>query len=73
MTVDLLAGQKLQVLLPDGSSLFLEHTPERLTVERWVDGNLDILVNIPLNDQSHTARPSGSGSDTKGPDATPSH
>lgn len=55
MTVDLLPNQRLQVLLPDGSSLFLEHSPARLMLERRVDGRLDTLVRIPVDDQPHAA------------------
>lgn len=55
MTVDLLKNQRLLVLLPDGSELVLEHCKTKLAIEYKVDGRLDTLIRIPLDDQHHAA------------------
>jgi len=51
MTIDLLKNQRLSVLLPDGSELVLEHHKSKLSIEYKVEGRLDTLVRIPLDDQ----------------------
>lgn len=55
MTIDLLQRQRLLVQLPDGSQLVLEHSPARLHVEHRVDGRLDTLIRIPLDDPALAA------------------
>ena len=57
MTIDLIRNQRLKVILPDGSHLFLDHTDGNLHLERKVDGRLDTLIRIPLDDHD---RPTGS-------------
>jgi hypothetical protein len=50
MTIDLLSKQRLQVVLPDGSHLYLDHSGNNLYLERKVDGRLDTLIRIPLTE-----------------------
>lgn len=55
MTIDLMKNQRLLVLLPDGSELVLEHGKDKLHIEYKVEGRLDTLVRIPIDDQHQPA------------------
>lgn len=57
MTIDLARHQRLEVILPDGSHLFLDHGDGNLHLEHNVNGRLDTLIRIPLEDHD---RPAGS-------------
>ena len=55
MTIDLIKHQRLKVILPDGSHLFLDHSDDVLHLERKVSGRLDTLIRIPLDDHHQPA------------------
>lgn len=55
MTIDLIKYQRLKVVLPDGSHLFLDHSDAGLHLEHKVAGRLDTLIRIPLDDHNQPA------------------
>lgn len=48
MQIDLLANQRVDVLLPDGSLLTLSHALNRTRIEHWIDHSLDTLITLPF-------------------------
>lgn len=49
MTIDLMTGQSLTILLPDGARLVLTDATQSLRLEHWQNNNLSSLLSLPTH------------------------